>query len=206
MAAVPPAEVPPADAAAWALACWFSVVGLEVVLLASPFSTVAVATDKVEAEDDDADAAEAEAEQDIVGVLELKLVVTVLVEAVVLRVVVRRTTTLVGTAEVDLMVGVTVAEGLVVDTGLWPRWLSTSGLMGVVLVEVPTTLGSGAVAPVGPRGVALATATRGFTWPMAVATGFLGSLGLVRDAADVGADGEDLGAAAGDFGVGTSVF
>ena len=43
----------------------------------------------------------------------------------------------------DLKVGVTVAEGLVEAMGL-ALLTSTSGLMGVVVVEVPITLGRGA--------------------------------------------------------------
>ncbi len=125
---------------------WFSVLGLEVVLLASPFSTV------VEADDD---------------LVLLVVTVLVMVVVVVFRTGVRLTT-LVGTADVALMVGVTVADGLV-ETSFC--LLSASGLMGITFVEAPNTFGRGAVEVEG-RGVALATA-RGFTWP--IAAGFLES-------------------------------
>ena len=69
-----------------------SVFGLEVVLLASPFSTADEAVVELAEDFDDED------------------VVTVLVTEVVLRVVLL---TVVGTAAADLMVGVTVAEGFV---------------------------------------------------------------------------------------------
>ena len=45
--------------------------------------------------------------------------------------------------DVDLNVGVTVAEGLLDTKGL--ALASTKGLMGVVVVDEPTTLGKGAV-------------------------------------------------------------
>ena len=54
----------------------------------------------------------------------------------------------------DLKVGVTVAEGLLDTIGL--TLPSTKGLIGVVVVEAPTTLGRGAVRWL------LVT---GFTWP-----------------------------------------
>ena len=54
----------------------------------------------------------------------------------------------------DLKVGVTVADGLLETIGL--TLPSTKGLIGVVVVEAPTTLGRGAV---------LWLLATGFTWP-----------------------------------------
>ncbi len=119
------------------------VFGLEVVLLASPFSTLLFAAVAV--------AEDVEVEVDVVG-FTFTAVIVLTVDAG------RLLDELFETAEadaVDFIVGVTVAEGLV-DAGLC--FVSvTSGFMGVVVVEAPANLGSGA----------RADWTWGFTWPMA---------------------------------------
>lgn len=117
-----------------------SVLGLEVVLLASPFSTLMFVL--------------ATAEQ------------AVFVATVVLRDVdFLDPETACNPLDwlLDLKVGVTVADGLLGTIG---RTLpSTSGLIGVVVVEAPTTLGKGAVV------LLLWLFVTGFTWPMRVGVG-----------------------------------
>lgn len=96
-----------------------SVLGLEVVLLASPFST--------------ARAADVVAEHDVL------VDTVVLSDADFLE---PDTACTLLDWLTDLKVGVTVAEGLLETRGL--ALPSTRGLIGVVVVEAPTTLGSGA--------------------------------------------------------------
>jgi len=97
-----------------------SVFGLDVVLLASPFSTLMFVL--------------AMAEQEV------------LVETVVLKEVDFLDPDTACTPLdwlLDLKVGVTVAEGLLGTKGR--TFASTRGFIGVVVVEAPTTLGKGAV-------------------------------------------------------------
>lgn len=124
--------------------------GLEVVLLASPFSTdfcsaadappddpeaVAAADDPeavADAEDDDVDAAVEEHDGPLLEDERLEEDVAV-----------ADGTALMVDASVDLMVGVTVADGLV-EMYNGRCLASTNGLMGVVVVEAPGVRGNGA--------------------------------------------------------------
>ena len=119
------------------------VLGLEVVLLASPFSTrllaalLLFAADELLLQSALLPDTPADGFDDVV-------MVTVRVEAATAPRLLPAAPTTMPLAGADLMVGVTVAEGLV-DAGSLCLLLSVRGLIGVVLVEVPITLGSGAV-------------------------------------------------------------
>jgi hypothetical protein len=103
------------------------VFGLEVVLLASPFSTLFVVAAPA--------AAAGAADVEVVGFI---AAIVLTVEGRLLEVLCALERA--DAEAVDFMVGVTVADGLV-DAGL--SLASTNGLMGVVVVEAPATLGNG---------------------------------------------------------------
>ena len=106
--------------------------GLEVVLLASPFSTLLFTAGAAAA--DAAAAAAAAADVEVVGFM-LAMVLVVDAERLLELLVAFEA------EAVGLMVGVTVADGFV-DAGR-VCLTSTNGLIGVVVVEVPATFGRG---------------------------------------------------------------
>ena len=137
-------DLPPGPLLAFSPTC--GNFGLEVVLLASPFSTLLFTAGAAPA----AAPAAAAADVEVVGFM---LAMVLIVDA-------ERLLELLLAFEaeaVGLMVGVTVADGFV-EAGR-VCLTSTSGLIGVVVVEVPATFG---------RGVS-ADWWMGFTWPIAVA-------------------------------------
>ena len=121
-----------------AAACCFnttSVFGLDVVLLASPFSTLAFTLTFPADVPASVVAVEAQVAADWCAAAHDD---TVLVDVVVFTMeddFLELLPVMVCGDDVDLNVGVTVAEGL----------LDAKGLMGVVVVDEPTTLGKGAV-------------------------------------------------------------
>lgn len=80
----------------------------------------------------------------------------------------------------DLNVGVTVAEGLLETSGR--TFPSTKGLIGVVVVDAPTTLGNGAVRWLLVTGLTWPTTAAGVLFGVEI--GVVGVEGMMGEAED----------------------